>query len=76
MPKADPDAHFDAEAIVDAVHQQDIGLRVTTNNPERFRQMIYKAANRIGRRVHIYCYPRRPNSFAIVKKALGDQHGH
>lgn len=66
MPKAEP--HFDAEAIVEAVHQQDVGLRITTNNPERFRQIMYRAAAKLGRRLHIYAYPKRPNSFALLKE--------
>lgn len=69
MPKVDS-AHtpFDAEAIVEAVHAQDIGLRITSNNPERCRQILYKAASRLGLRLHIYAYPSRPNSFALLKE--------
>lgn len=67
MPKVD--LAFDAEGIVEAVHQQDVGLRVTTNNPERFRQIMYKAAASLGKRIHIYSYPRRPNSFALMREA-------
>lgn len=65
MPVAEP--HFDAEGIIASVHAQDVGLRVTTNNPERFKQIIYKAAAKLGKRVHIYTYPRSPNSFALLK---------
>lgn len=67
MPKAEP--HFDAEAIVEAVHAQDIGLRVTTNNPTLYKQIMYKAASKLGKRLHIYSYPQRPNSFALLKEA-------
>lgn len=70
MPKVDPTAHFDAEGVVAAVQQQDIGIRVTTNNPERCRQMLYKAASRLGVRLAIYSYPRRPNSFALMKAPM------
>ena len=67
MPKAIP--HFDAEGIIQAVHQQDVGLRVTTNNPVRFRHILYQAAAKLGLRVHIYSYPRNPNAFALLKEA-------
>jgi hypothetical protein len=74
MPKAEP--HFDAEALVLAVHQQDLGLRITTNNPSQFRQIVYKAARKLGRRVHIFSYgAKRPNSFALMHTApegIGD----
>jgi hypothetical protein len=69
VPKQDINPHFDAEAIVAAVHQQDVGLRITTNNPERCRAILYKAARTLGLRLHIYSYPRRPNSFALLKAA-------
>jgi hypothetical protein len=68
MPKQETPQHFDAEGIVTAVHQQDIGLRVTTNQPEQFRQLVYRAAARLGLKVHIYAYPARPNSFALLKE--------
>jgi hypothetical protein len=71
MPKQDAAAHFDAEGIVTAVHQQDIGLRVSSNNPERCRQLLYKAASRLGLRLHIYSIPRRPNAFALLKAPAG-----
>ncbi len=67
MPKAEP--HFDAEGIVKAVHQQDVGLRVSTNDKVGFRRILYKAAAKLGLRVHIYTYPARPNSFALLKEA-------
>lgn len=67
MPKATP--HFDAEGIVEAVHAQDVGLRITTNNPTHFKQIMYKAAAKLNRRLHIYSYPRRPNSLALLKEA-------
>lgn len=69
MPKVESPPHFDAEGIVAAVQEQDIGLRITTNNPERCRQILYKAAAKLGKRLHIYSYPKRPNSFALLKEA-------
>lgn len=69
MPKQDINPHFDPEGIVAAVHQQDIGLRVTTNNVEAFRQIVYKAARNLQLPIHIYTYPRRPKSLALLKEA-------
>jgi hypothetical protein len=60
--------HFDAEGLVRAVHQQDIGLRCTTNNPRLWKAAIYKAARLLGLPVHIYSYPKRPQAFALMKR--------
>lgn len=68
MPKVE--AHFDADSLVRAVHAQTIGLRITTNNPRIFKATIYKAARRLGLPTHIYSYPNRPNSFALLKRKL------
>jgi len=66
VPKAEP--HFDADALLRNVHQQDIGLRISTNHPANFRQIMYKAANRLGLRLHIYACPRAPNSLLLLKE--------
>ena len=68
MPKAEP--HFDADSLIRSVHAQDIGLRVTTNNPRIFRATVYKAARRLNLPLHIYAFPARPNSFALLKKKI------
>lgn len=68
MPKVE--AHFDADSLVRAVHAQDIGLRVTTNNPRIFKATVYKAARRLELSVHIYSFANRPNSFALLKRKL------
>lgn len=68
MPKVE--AHFDADSLVRAVHAQAIGLRITTNNPRIFKATVYKAARRLGLPTHIYSYPNRPNSFALLKSKL------
>lgn len=60
--------NFDAEGVIEAVHQQDIGLRITTNNPDSFKQLIYRAAAKLRLKVHIYSYPKRPNSLALLKE--------
>lgn len=66
MPKAEP--HFDAAGLIEAVHQQDFGLKVSTNNPSQFKQIIYTAARRLGLKVHIFALRGRPNSFALMPK--------
>lgn len=65
MPKAEP--HFDAEALIEAVHQQDIGLRVSTNDPKNFQQIVYKTARKLGKRIHIYASSRSKNLFSLLK---------
>ena len=66
MPKAEP--HFDAEALVKNVHEQDLGLRISTNHPANFRQIMYKAAQRLGLRLYIYACPGAPSSLLLLKK--------
>jgi len=73
MPKVEASPHFDAEGVVTAVHQQDVGLRVTVNNVERARQILYKAARALNLPIHIYTYPRRPNSLALLKEPRPQQ---
>lgn len=68
MPKVE--AHFDADSLVRAVHNHELGLRITTNNPRIFKATVYKAARRLELPIHIYSFPRRPNSFALLKRKL------
>jgi hypothetical protein len=69
MPKAEP--HFDAPALLEAVHQQDIGLRISTNNAESFMRIVYAAGRaNPARRVHIHRDPRSVNSLFLLKKGL------
>lgn len=69
MPKVNPlSTAFDAEGIVESVHAQEIGLRVTTNNPDYFKQIMYRAASKVGKKLCIFSYPQRPNSLALLKK--------
>lgn len=68
MPKAEP--HFDAPALVEAVTSLEkpaLGLRVVTNNPSRFKNIMYAAAAKLGKKLHIYEVPNRPNSLALLK---------
>lgn len=66
MPKVAP--QFDADGLIHEVYKQDLGLRCTTNNPRLWKATVYKHARRLGLPVHIYSYPRRPNSFAVMKQ--------
>jgi hypothetical protein len=69
MPKAEP--HFDSNALLRSVHDQDIGLHVTTNNPVGFRATVYKAMRaQPSLRIHIYAVPSRSNSFYLLKAEL------
>lgn len=70
MPKADPCAHFDVHALLVAVHQQDIGIRITTNNPDRFKQLVYREARKAGLPIHIHSDPRAQKSFFLMGKDL------
>lgn len=68
------EAHFDAPALLAAVAAQDVGLRVTTNNPEGFRRIVYLAIRReLGPRCHIYRVPRYPDSFFLLRQPAPDQ---
>lgn len=65
-------AHFDALGLLRAVHAQDFGLRVSTNNPRGFRRVLYQAMRADGApRVHIYQCRRSPKAFLLLKQAFG-----
>lgn len=66
MPKALP--HFDAPGLLAAVHQQDHGLIISTNDPTGFRRIAY-AAGRANpeHRIHIYADPRSRKRFFLLK---------
>jgi hypothetical protein len=69
MPKADP--HFDAGALLAAVAQQDVGLAVSTNNPEGFRRILYGHMRaQPSLRAHVYADPRSRSAFYILRKPL------
>ena len=64
-------AHFDAPGLIAAIHAQEIGLRISTNNPRRFREILYAAARETNQRVHIYQCRRSPRAFLVLKQAFG-----
>lgn len=71
MPKLpDPEPHFDRLALLQAVHAQDIGLRVTTNNAEGFKRIMYQAMREHGLRIHIYSDPIAASSFYLLKQPV------
>jgi len=72
MPKAEQ--HFDAHALLTAVQQQDVGLRISTNDPTGFRRILYAA---IRSAEHLRCYiyqdPSSRSAFLLLKKRLEEQ---
>lgn len=67
MPKAEP--HFDCAALVAAVHDQDIGIRISTNNPEGFKRTLYAHMRKHPQmKVHIYKDPKAPNALMLLKQ--------
>lgn len=59
--------HFDAEAILEEVHKQPIGLRVSTNHPAGFRRLVYLASRRKpALRCQVLQCPHSVNAFLLV----------
>jgi hypothetical protein len=59
--------HFDAEALLEAVLAQPIGLRVSTNHPAGFRRLIYQASRRKpALRCQVLQCPHSANAFLLV----------
>lgn len=70
MPKLPDEPHFDRLALLQAVHAQDLGLRVTTNNAEGFKRIMYAAMREHNLRIHIYSDPIAASSFYLLKQAV------
>lgn len=65
--------HFDAEALLEAVHQQRLGLKIDTNNKEGFQRIVYETARaRPDLPVHLYSVPGRPSQLLVLSKELPD----
>ena len=63
--------HFDCEGLLQAVHQQPIGLCISTNHPAGFRRLLYlHMRQRPSLKVRILQGPQSPNSFYLVKESL------
>jgi hypothetical protein len=59
--------HFDAEALLAAVLEQPIGLRVSTNHPAGFRRLLYQASRRKpALRCQVLQCPHSANAFLLV----------
>lgn len=72
MPLAQP--AFDAVALLSAVKQQEVGLSVSTNNPRRFRAILYAAMRAAPHlRCFIYANPLTDRGFYILPHKLDSQ---
>lgn len=60
--------NFDTAALLAEVHKADVGILVSTNNEQNFKQTLYKAARRLGLAVHIYRHPRLEGKLMLLKK--------
>lgn len=68
MPKQN---HFDAEALLAAVQEQPIGLRVSTNHPAGFRRLIYGVSRRKPElKCKVLQCPKSSNAFLLVKAGI------
>lgn len=68
MPKAEP--HFDCAALCANVLTQEIGLRISTNNPEGFKRVLYKHMRlRPEHKIHIYQAADTPNALLLLNQA-------
>jgi hypothetical protein len=64
-------AHFDAGALADAVLEQPVGLRISTNHPAGFRRLMYHEARRNpARRIQILQDPKSATAFLLVKPTV------
>jgi hypothetical protein len=61
--------HFDCEALLVHVHEQPIGLCVSTNQPAGFRRLLYlHMRQRPHLKTRILQSPKSPNAFYLVKE--------
>ena len=64
-----PRPHFDALSLLEQVHQQDVGLIVSTNNPRGFLRVVYAAGRtQPTLRCSIYAAPDSKQKFWLLKK--------
>lgn len=63
--------HFDVDALLDAVAQQDVGLVVSTNNPAGFQRLLYQHMRaKPSLRCHVYCAPDSKQKFWLCKQPI------
>lgn len=68
MSKAEP--HFDCAALCRNVLEQPIGLRVSTNNPEGFKRVLYKYMRlNPDHKIHIYEAADAPNALLLLNQS-------
>lgn len=61
--------HFDAEALLDEVAAQPVGLLITTNHPHGFKRLMYLAQRkRKSKSVLVASSPSSPNQFMLINK--------
>lgn len=64
--------HFDCKALVELVHEQPIGLCISTNQPAGFRRLLYLHMRQCPqKKVRILQAPDSPNKFLLVKEKPG-----
>lgn len=64
-------SHFDVGALIDAVLEQPVGLRVSTNHPAGFRRLLYLEGRRNpARRLQILQDPKSATAFLLVKPSV------
>lgn len=66
--------HFDAVALLNHVALQDVGLRVSTNDPANFRRILYETISaNPALRCFIYADPSSHSAFFLLKKRLEER---
>jgi hypothetical protein len=59
--------HFDAEALIDQVLAQPVGLRVVTNHAHGFKRLLYKQMRQQpGRKVRVLAAPDSATAFLLL----------
>ena len=64
-------SHFDVAGLCAQVHEQDLGLLVSTNNPGGFRRLMYlHFKQQPSHTLHIYNDKTSPNRFLLLKAPI------
>lgn len=60
--------HFDVVGLLTAVHQQDYGFTISTNNPAGFKRIMYEQMNLHPHlKAHIYADAKSQQRFHILR---------
>lgn len=73
MPKLLSDPNFDAAALCEAVHQQDIGLTILTNDPAAFKRRMYAHMAKVPQHKLRILTGETRNQFLLVKPEAAPQ---